>query len=196
MNKDYQNRAKMVPYPAQVAVELELIGRDRPVVRDMIGAWRWPSLTSHYEALEPVLRRSYVIDLGGLAGPIGYGSVIVDYGHDDRKALWDLPGKVDAIFCVHTLEHVEDIDLFLLCCTHKLKPPGQLIIVVPSYKKKKLRHRNWPYHRHTFHVGEDPDAPPESEDLKAVVEQHIPKVVLADYAYDDIIVIAERVEGD
>jgi len=145
--------------------------------------------------LRPLLARAYKIDLGGLAGPIGYGSIIVDYDDPHNKALWDLPGSADVIFASHVAEHVEDIDLFLACCAAKLTRPGHMVILCPSHRTPRLRHRNWPFHRHTFHLPSDGSATPrDSECLTSLVGEYFGEILLAEYTSDDQIIIIAQTE--
>ena len=145
--------------PVAVARQLELRDRHDDVTRGLIGAWRWPGMYDNADVLREIAEQPYTIDLGGLAGPVGYRTIVVDYGLPERKALWDMPGLVDGIFCLHTLEHVEDTDLFLACCAMKMKPGAPLVVMVPSNRNLNLHHRMWPHHRQTFHLGDEEAAP-------------------------------------
>lgn len=120
-----------------------------------IGAWRWKITQKHKDTILPLIRGKRTIDFGGLAGPVGYGSIIVDHGSDEYRAIYDVPGQVDTIFASHTLEHVRDARGLLACMWDKLKGGGHLILVVPSWQFEFLRAENYPHHYHTFYRGCD-----------------------------------------
>lgn len=196
MQKHYANAAELSLDPIGLAETLGLVGKHDPYTRALIGAWRWPGIWENRANIRAVVSQPYVVDLGGTAGAIGYGAIIVDYEDPERKTLFDLPGPVNAIFSSHTLEHVEDLDLLLHCCRRKLDPTGQFIAFVPSWKSERLWHRNWPYHRHTFRLGDEEGAPPESECIREVIEPHFPNILFASYTKGGgILVIAEK-QGD
>ena len=123
-----------------------------------LGAWRWRLMQRNSERLLPLLEGRRVLDFGGAAGPVGYGCDIVDHGADMR-ALYDADGTYDTIYTSHTLEHIVDLDLALLCIREKLAAGGYLIAHVPSWEKEALRHANWPHHYQTFGLGNDADHP-------------------------------------
>ncbi len=120
-----------------------------PEMNQQIGAWRWPLLVKYRDTIVPLLKGKRAIDFGGLAGPVGYGAIIVDHG-GEFPALYDVPGPVDTIFSSHTLEHVQDIDGVLGCMRDKLLRGGHLIAHVPSWRWTDLQAENWPHHHQTF----------------------------------------------
>lgn len=183
MHKGYSHHATTLhPDPARAAEELNLRGVHTPTARELIGAWRWPAMYDNRATFVPMAQAGYVVDLGGSAGPVGYGTVVVDYESPDRKALWDLPGRPSGVFCVHTLEHVEDPALLLVTIAAKLAPGGFLVVVVPSWRNVQLHHRLWPYHRHTFALAGEEDAPPDVTDLDALLGSVFPHVHEIQYA--------------
>lgn len=192
MHKGYRRVGSIHHDPARAVHALKLVDVHTPEAIETVGAWRWPALASRAAGLVPILRQPYVVDLGGSAGPVGYGAVVVDYEEPDRKTLFDLPGRPDAVFMAHTLEHVEDADLLLATVARKLRPQGACIILVPSWKNERLRHRNWPFHAQTFRLTDDPDAPGDAADLEALVGEHFAKVHVCEYAErDHLFVLAE-----
>lgn len=162
--RNYSNLTLGSDDPYATAHQLQLRGRHEPEVRGLIGAWRWPGMYDNAEHLVPLAKAAYAVDLGGAAGPVGYRTMVVDYVHPERKTLWDIPGRADVIFCLHTLEHVEDAELFLFTCAMKLKRGAPMVVLVPSNRNPHLHHRLWPHHRQTFHLGEE-EAGPETRDL-------------------------------
>lgn len=155
----------MDPDPAYVAEAEGLAGKhDIETVR-RIGAWRWPLVFRHREWLAQIIQQGRAVDFGGLAGPIGYGAVVVDHGAEHR-ALYDVPGKIDVFFSSHTLEHIRDLDTLLVSVEAKLNKGGFFVANVPSWRFEKLRAGNWPHHYQTFHGG---DGPAEYTDLAAAI---------------------------
>lgn len=150
-----------------------------------VGAWRWPLIYKHRSAILPLLR-GRTIDFGGLAGSIGYGSIVVDHGAAEYRALYDVPGRVDTIFSSHTLEHVQDLNMVLQCMVSKAT--GHLILQVPSWRCEMLRTENWAHHYHNFclaaEIGWQNEIP-----LDAAISQ-CADVVLADTDGHSILVIA------
>ena len=154
----HHHETHMAADPRLVAHQRKMVGKHSPVVRSMIGAWRWPIIEKHGDRIQKALVGKRAIDFGGLAGPIGYGSIVVDYQnpHNQPRSLWDIAGQVDTIFASHTVEHLIDARLFLETCFLKVGLNGTLIVQVPSWKKENLRADNWDAHEQTFCLeGED-----------------------------------------
>lgn len=189
---DLYEQSRMLDNPAMAARALENLN-DTGLGRMLVGAWRWKILQAHAELLLPILSQGYVLDVGGAAGPVGYNATVIDHADRDRKALYDIRGRPDAIFSSHTLEHIADLDLFLLAASHKLRPGGQFVAVVPGYRNEVLRASNWPYHEHTFHLLEDEergDVPSESVAFDAWVGRHFEVDVAVHHTDRNILVVA------
>ncbi len=139
----------LVDDPAQHADDEGLVDNHENWTRGVIGAWRWVALHIFRERIVELIRGNYAIDLGGAAGPVGYGAHVVDYWSKYR-GLWDLPPNADVVFASHVLEHFVDIDNALASIAQKLRPGGHLIVQVPSYKNEMLRADNWEVHEQTF----------------------------------------------
>jgi len=140
----------MAEDPAHYAERNGLINEHNdPLVRRKIGVWRWVQFQRHRARILELVVDKYVIDLGGAAGPLGYGSVVVDYWSEHR-GLWDVPPNADVVFASHVLEHFVDVDSAVAGIFHKLKPGGHLIAMVPTWHKENLQAQNWPWHEQTF----------------------------------------------
>ena len=144
----------LVGDPAIYADDNGLVDNHEAWVRGVVGVWRWIGLQPFRERITDLIQGKYAIDLGGSAGPVGYGAHVVDYWAEHRN-LWDLPPNADVIFASHVLEHFVDIDNALVAIADKLKTGGHLIVQVPSYKHKSLRASNWKYHEQTFCLEKD-----------------------------------------
>lgn len=154
--KRYQHLAAsdLVDDPANCK---QYVGDHSAEARKQIGAWRWIGIQEHKLTLVQILSHKYVIDLGGSAGPFGYGSVVVD-PEGELPCLYDAPPAADAIISSHTFEHIPDLSCLLLAIIGKLRPGGHLAVFVPSYRYKTLRADVWPYHCHTFCLlADEPD---------------------------------------
>ncbi len=139
----------MVADPANAAVSRNLVGKHSAEVLQQVGAWRWPLVSKHRDRILELIKQDYVIDFGGSAGPIGYGSLVVDR-QSHHVGLDDVPGDADCIFTSHTLEHVVDLRCCLAALFAKLRLFGHLIVHVPSFANAGLRAENWPHHGQTF----------------------------------------------
>jgi hypothetical protein len=117
--------------------------------------------TVRNQLLEALKAVDLAIDFGGSAGPLGYGSVIVDPESSETPTLYDVPGLAGLIFTSHTLEHLKDVGLAVSSLVAKLHVGGYIIAHVPSWKREHLRAENWPHHHQTFRLAADRDAPPE-----------------------------------
>jgi SAM-dependent methyltransferase len=164
-HRDYEiiDPAGMFVRPAEDQATPEWVGNHSVEARRKIGAWRWPLLHKHREALLSMIKGGRVIDFGGAAGPLGYGAIVVDRvgPEDGYRSLYEVEGPVDTVFTCHTLEHVEDLGCVLVSIREKLIPGGHLIVMVPHWTDVKLRAENWPHHCHTFCVAEETAAPQE-----------------------------------
>ena len=180
--------------PAAYARAHGLIGNHEVSARAKVGAWRWPIVDKYRDRVLEIVRSGYTIDLGGFAGPIGYGAVVVDYQnpHDSPRALWDVPPDADCVFCCHTFEHFTDPAGALAAITHKLKSGGFLIIVVPSWRKTNLRAENWQYHESTFCLAWETNASPGYIRLDSMLEEWGYEIEVADTEHDNIIVIGRK----
>ena len=143
--------SEMLPDPANA----ELAGVHTPESIARVGAWRWGIVAKHRDTILPLIQGKRTIDFGGLAGPVGYGSIVVDHGSDEYRALYDVPGQVDTIFTAHTLEHVRDLDGVFACIREKLVRGGWLVAVVPSWRFEFLRAEHYPHHFYTFCLAKD-----------------------------------------
>ncbi len=182
---------------------------------DRLGVFRWRGVQRHLKTIldtvAPLDAQPRVIDFGGAACPLGLGSMLVDLLPEDvygqpvpYHALSDIEGEVDAIFCSHTLEHVEPLDDVLSEMVGKLRPGGRLILHVPAWTCEGWRagtHRNDLHRDHvwTFGLSESTDLPNDTPDglpryraFDMAVARHA-RVELAAYCGDDsIMVVAER----
>lgn len=150
------SQADMVAEPAYAVEALGMVGRHDLLARTLVGAWRWPLVHAHRDALLEILSNPLVVDFGGASGPIGYGSVIVD-PLAPVPTLCDLRGEVDAIFASHVLEHMADLRLCLQMMHAKLGQGGVLAVQVPGPAQERLRRANWPYHEVDFRLADHDD---------------------------------------
>ncbi len=139
--------SEMLPDPANAT---EYTDQHTPEALSKVGAWRWKIVAKHKDAILPLIQGRRTIDFGGMAGPVGYGSIIVDQGSKEYPALYDVPGEVETIFTSHTLEHVRDVGGLIRAMGDKLVRGGHLVAVVPSWQFEYLRAENYPHHHHTF----------------------------------------------
>lgn len=182
------NASDMLPDPANAT---EYADDHTPESVRKVGAWRWKIVAKHKDTILPLIQNKRTIDFGGLAGPIGYGSIIVDHGSDEYRALYDVEGRVDTIFTAHTLEHVRDHASVMFCMFEKLKSGGHLIAVVPSWRFEYLRAENYPHHYHTFRLRND-DCPLQTWTALDVGCIGCSDILLADDDGESIIVIARK----
>lgn len=145
----------LMPDPAAYAEEQGLVGVHSDDAIRKVGAWRWPLVHALRPALVPALQAARAVDFGGLAGPVGYGALVVDHGAE-LKALYDVAGKIGLFFSSHTLEHVADPVGLLTLVRDKLEDGGLVFVQVPSWRFERLRAENWPHHESTFHIGDGP----------------------------------------
>lgn len=185
--------AGLVDDPAEYAVRAGLVNKHDEAVFAKVGAWRWPLVSKHRDAIVPMLD-GYAIDLGGAAAPVGYGAVVVDYQnpHDQPRSLLDVPPGADCVFCSHTLEHFVDLDLAMCSIWRKLKVGGHLVLQVPSWRKAMLRAENWDYHEQTFCLTYETNAPARYIRLDALLEAWRFTVTETDMIGDNILVMATR----
>ena len=137
----------MVSDPANAGYE----GQDGPDIIEKVGVWRWPLVDKWKTKLLPLIEDAEtVLDFGGSAGPLGYGSIIVDWHDPKHKSFLDVPGKVDLIFSSHTVEHVADFEGLMYAVRYKLKPGGWCCFHVPSWKMECWQAENNDQHEWTF----------------------------------------------
>lgn len=178
--------------------------------RDRLGIFRWRGMQKHLELILEKVTQSgaTVLDLGGAACPLGFGSKVVDhlasdaYGRPvDFHSLAEVVEPVDTIFTSHTLEHIEPLEAVIAEIFDTLKPAGYLLAHVPSYTCDRW----WPgvhsherYHDHVWCFGLRTDNPPAGVSKFAAIDEIIAthfKVDLAEYCGDDsIFVVARKVE--
>lgn len=159
------------------AIDPASIQPDRPDLVDVhtteairrMGAWRWPLLWRHRAAIRKALEAGLAVDFGGLAGPIGYGAVIVDMD-GPLRSLDDVEGVPHTFFSSHTLEHLHDPLATLEDMNERLAPGGWMIHHTPSWHKEKHRPENWPHHHAAFCLRGTP-APPSVIRLDEVLGQ-------------------------
>jgi len=149
--------ARFVDDPAHYAEKHGLINNHTVDAREQIGAWRWHGLQEYRESILPIIQTHKTIDFGGGAGPVGYGSTVVDAGHELNKSLWDIVGDYSCLFSSHTLEHIPHLVSFLGCVLYRLQRPAVVITFVPGSTLTHLRAANFPHHCHTFCLSTDTD---------------------------------------
>ena len=107
-----------------------------------------------------VRKHVLVLDVGGAGSPLmlmvahatpGINAAVVDpkinYAIENRP--WTTPAQqADAVFCVSTLEHVDDPYDFLEACVRQLMPGGLLFLTVdawdpPDENQKDTAHFHW-----------------------------------------------------
>lgn len=176
--------------PYELSVLAGLAGNHEPWARGLIGAWRWSIVQKYAQTILDVVNMSYVVDFGGAAGPIGYNAIVVDYD-SPTKSLVDLPGRVNAIFSSHTIEHVKDLRLLSIMFREKLDEGGVCIVIVPSFRHERLRAGNWPYHEHTFCLNQHTEEPAAYVRLESFFEGWA-DIKLADELDGNLIVIAQK----
>lgn len=190
-HKEYEllDADSLVQDPANYAREHKLVGKHSREARSLVGTWRWPLL--HVDKVADKLAgwladAERIIDFGGAAGPLGYGSVVVDrIGH--FRGLEEVPGQVDLIYTAHTLEHVPDLGLTLCSFHWKLAEGGRVVALVPSWRNEMLRADNWAHHAHTFCVG-----PGDYTDIVGLFKRHRLDPVLVAEGFQNIILFAEK----
>jgi SAM-dependent methyltransferase len=133
--------------------------------RDRLGVFRWRGMQKHLDLiLEKISPAGVaVLDFGGAACPLGFGSKIVDqlkhdaYGRPvEYHSIDTIPNPVDVIFTSHTLEHIEPLEAVLKSFAEKLKTGGYLLAHVPSYTCDRWWpgvHSNDQYHDHVWCFG-------------------------------------------
>jgi len=106
--------------------------------RREVGVWRWIGMYEYRHLLLKHLKGD-ILDIGGAAGPLGFGSKIVDEAETDilgnkvpYNNILDVDVQVDVIFVSHLLEHLENPFLFINRCWDRLKRGGKIIILSPS----------------------------------------------------------------
>lgn len=176
--------------PARAAVRLGLVDVHSEAALRRVGAWRWPLMQKHADALLGIIEDAeLVFDFGGLAGPLGYGSMVVDYGAVHRS-FCDIPQTPDAIFSSHTLEHIPDLDLALCMHRDKLAVGGRIVAHVPSWRTIRWRAENWPHHHHTFSLA-GAGAPEECVRLDRRIGEWA-EIELADDDHGSLIVVGRK----
>ena len=196
-HRDYANidPAGMDDDPGNWVAENKVKNAHSPAMRRKIGAWRWPLIREpvvREQLIDWVTEADRIIDFGGAAGPLGYGSIVVDR-IGTHRGLEDIDGKVDLIFTAHTLEHVIDLGL-VLCAFHwKLTDNGRLFILVPSHRAKGLRAEVWPHHAQTFCLSTNGKLSPDYVQLDQLLARHrfIPRKVAE--GHENIAIFAEKV---
>lgn len=129
--------------------------RHSPDAIAQLGVWRWKGIMDNAGRILDLIVGKRVIDFGGADGPLGFGSIVVDE-KAERKTLNDVDGQVDVIFTSHTLEHLEQPEVWLKEAAAKLTDGGHLIIHVPAFtckrwQKEVYNNPNQPNgHKHTF----------------------------------------------
>jgi len=176
--------------PYELSVMAGLANNHQPWARGLIGAWRWTIVQKYAQTILDVVNLPYVVDFGGAAGPIGYNAIVVDYD-SDKKSLLDLPGKVNAIFTSHTIEHVKDLALLSVMFREKLDDGGVVIAIVPSFRNERLRAGNWPFHEHTFCLQSHTEEPAAYVRLESIFDGWA-DIKLADELDGNLIVIAQK----
>lgn len=132
-----------------------------------LGIFRWRGIQRHLDMILGALShcRQTVVDLGGAACPLGFGSEIVDLQTHDLwgkpvvySSLDQVPDKIGMVFSSHTLEHVPDLEVILKNIRARLSPGGHLILHLPSFYCERWRagiHRNDAHHDHVWTFGLD-----------------------------------------
>jgi hypothetical protein len=170
---------------------------------DELQTFRWRGFQHHLELLLEHLLGREVVDLGGAAGPVGLGSVVVDQLDTDvfgrpipYKSLSALPGPVDTVISSHTFEHIPDLVGVLGEVRKALRPGGTLIAHVPAFSCERWRvgiHRKPEFGDHvwTFGLSGTTTLPSGlrnyAEVDKMIAEQF--DVQMAEYVGDDSILV-------
>jgi len=182
--------------PAHYAVEHGLVNDHSVDAREQVGAWRWAGLMEYRETILPILKDHRTIDFGGGAGPVGYGSTVVDAGHELHKSLWDITGEYSCLFSSHTLEHIPHLVSFLGCVLFRLSRPAVVVTFVPGSTLEHLRAANFPHHCHTFCLSTDEDRQEDWIPLDTVFSCNGFKLVHAARCHDGNLISIATLEGN
>lgn len=147
-----------------------------------IGAWRWEGIFQNRRLVASFVfdQDKVGIDFGGYQGPIGGYAKIIDIKLNN--SLDDIEdGSLDYIFTSHTLEHIDNLENVLRKMVVKLKKYGQIIVLVPSYKKERWRAGINHAHRHTFKLAKDPNY--EAVNLDKLLEDVGFYLLISEYCY-------------
>ena len=177
--------------------------RHRDDVREQLGVWRWAGMQEYMgEILAEVLDKR-VIDFGGAAGPLGFGSVVVDKTGGTAGLFSSLSKVVrqqvpTVIFTSHTLEHVKHLNGTL---DEMAAIADTIICHVPSWKNpawhagvdRPRKDVDGP-HLWTFCLSDDPRSLTAGHlRIDYMIRKRWPNVTLATHCGDlSILVIAKK----
>jgi len=157
--------------PQERAVALGLVDKHDYGAARAVGAWRWPAIQKHEELILDRIVGRRTVDFGGNAGPVGYGSIVVDR-EGEIRSLGEVSGSFETIFTSHTLEHVADLRHEINGFKFKLERGGTIVAHVPSYRCVEWRADNFDGHEHTFKLRGD-DTPPTYIPLDAILKYYL-----------------------
>lgn len=173
-------------------------------VNHRLGVFRWRGIHRNKERILQSLQgpNKVVIDLGGAAGPLGLGSIIVDFLEKDAygnevpyKFLKDVQQEVDVVFTSHTLEHIPNLENLIEEVKEVLKPHGEFFIHIPAFYCERWRagtHTNKLYNDHVWTFGLAGSEVPENLQNYLEIDSLLSKyfeIELKEYCGDDSIFI-------
>lgn len=148
MSDDYLNEMrKFLPYPG--SFDLHEAQNNTSSYRyrhhsqiKKLGIFRWRGIEKHKDFLIEIFSdpKKLIIDLGGAACPVGFNTEVMDIEEFDLynnkvkyNSLDEIKEKVDVVFTSHTLEHIPEIENFIVKIKNIIKKDGLFIIHVPSF---------------------------------------------------------------
>jgi len=172
-----------------------------------LGIFRWRGI---YENLDFVLEQvanpaKRVIDFGGAACPLGFGSDVLDTFEQDASGRTvpyhlceEIGHQVDTVFSSHTLEHIPNLTGVLQQIADILVPGGVAIFHVPAYTCARWNvgnHKNNVYNDHAWTFGLEGTASPEGIENYIRIDTAVSKflsIEKADYCGDNSIFLVAR----
>lgn len=165
--------------------------RHSPEAIHTLGVWRWKGMQRNMERILSLCVRKRVIDFGGVDGPLGLSSIVVDC-KADNKTLDDVAGLVDVVFTSHCLEHCERPELLVLKFAYKLISHGAIIVHVPAWTCTRWRADSYHNdkqqpHLHTFGLLSDAYGEPIDSMVATAFE-----IQLAEHCGDNSLMVIGR----
>lgn len=176
--------------------------------RSELGIFRWRGMQKYKNRIIDLIENNEnVVDFGGAACPLGFGSKLIDLLETDMygqkvpyQSISDIDKKIDVLFTSHTLEHLPDLNGFLQVARSGTKSGGVWILHCPSLYCERWRsgnHKNDLYNDHVSTFGLSGTKCPEGLlnyiELDGLVAKYA-KIEHLDYCGDDSIMIFARIE--
>ena len=170
------------------------------IIHKILGPWRWAPCYEYKDLLIPIIFNQELrgIDFGGGRSSISKNTPVVDrlakinnsIAYENIHEINDK--SLDYIYTSHTLEHIMEFNKILSSFQSKLKPEGDLFLIVPAYTCKRWKAG---IHKYEDKVGGNQHVVTFSLDdtytnILSSVQQHF-SVKKADYCGDNSIFIHE-----